>query len=59
MNKRLKSFLYGISSTLIGISIVSIIKDGEINWSEISYTLGIAVLILLFILGFSLYKEES
>lgn len=59
MNKRLKTFLYGILGVLVGISIVSIIKDGGINWSEIGYTLGMAFIILLFILGLNLYKKEK
>ncbi|WP_390216751.1 hypothetical protein [Halobacillus campisalis] len=54
---RLESFLSGIAGLLVGIMIVSVIRNGEINWEEIRFLITFAFLILLFKIGLSLYKK--
>ncbi|WP_404427107.1 hypothetical protein LG296_14810 [Ureibacillus chungkukjangi] len=55
--KELKTFLSGIAGVLIAIIVVSIIRDGEINWDTIGILIGLILLILLIRLGLSLYKN--
>ncbi|WP_170138816.1 hypothetical protein [Oceanobacillus chungangensis] len=54
---KLKTFLAGIAGVLLTITIVSIIRDGEIDWDTIGVLVTFTILILLFSLGLGLYKK--
>lgn len=57
--KKVKTFLWGIIGVIVGIMIISIIRDGEIDWKKIGTLLTFVFLILLFNLGISLYKKDE
>lgn len=59
MNKRLKSFIFGIMGVFVGLIIVNLIRDGEIDRSTIGFFITLIFLILLFRLGLSLYKKRD
>ncbi|MFZ3580427.1 hypothetical protein [Virgibacillus sp. DJP39] len=59
MNSRLKSFLSSIVGVLVGIMIISIIRNGQIDWGTIGGLLAITFLILFFRLGLNLYKKNE
>ncbi|WP_157724898.1 hypothetical protein [Virgibacillus phasianinus] len=57
MTNKLKSFLSSIAGVLVGITVVSIIQNGEIDWGTIGTFLFLIFLILFFRLGLNLYKK--
>ncbi|WP_226036754.1 hypothetical protein [Aquibacillus saliphilus] len=59
MTSRLKSFLSGILGVLVGIMIISIIREGQIDWDTIGFLLTATFLILFFRLGLNLYKKNE
>lgn len=54
---RLKTFLSGIAGVLVGIMVVNLIRNEEIDWDTIGALITITFLILLFRLGLNLYKK--
>ncbi|WP_036575933.1 hypothetical protein [Oceanobacillus picturae] len=59
MSKRWKSFLGGIVGVVIGPMIASLIRDGQIDWRPIWFFTPFVFLLLLFNLGFNLYKKRD
>ncbi|RDW22119.1 hypothetical protein [Oceanobacillus chungangensis] len=59
MVNRYKTFLSCIAGVLVGIIVVNIIRDGEIDWDAIGYLFTITFLIVLIRLGLNLYKEQK
>lgn len=59
LNSRLKSFLSGLVGVLVAIMIVSIIRNGQIDWDEIGFLLTATFLVLFIRLGLNLYKKNE
>lgn len=59
MNKRFKSFIFGLMGVPVGLMIGNLIRDGEIDWSTIGLFITLIFLILLFRLGLHLYKKRD
>ncbi|MFD1851281.1 hypothetical protein [Oceanobacillus bengalensis] len=57
MNSRLKSFLSGLMGVLVGIMVVSIIRNGKIDWDTIGFLLTATLFVLFIRLGLNLYKK--
>ncbi|MFZ3579232.1 hypothetical protein [Virgibacillus sp. DJP39] len=57
MTNRSKSFLSSITGVLIAIIIVSLNRNGEVDWDTIGALISLIFLILLIRLGLSLYKK--
>ncbi|WP_161493869.1 hypothetical protein [Virgibacillus necropolis] len=57
MINRLKTFLSCIAGASVGIMVVSLIRNEEIDWDTIGALITISFLILLFRLGLNLYKQ--
>lgn len=53
----MKTFLSGIAGVLIAVIVVSLIRDGEIDWGTIGILIILIFLILLLRLGLNLYKK--
>ncbi|MBM7601082.1 hypothetical protein JOC34_003503 [Virgibacillus halotolerans] len=54
-----KSFFYLIWGLLIGIIIVSMLRNGEVNWGVVGYTAGTAILAFLVISGIYLAEKQN
>ncbi|MFD1173244.1 hypothetical protein [Oceanobacillus picturae] len=59
MNKRWKSLIGGILGVVLGLVIVSLFRDGQIDWDPIWFFVPFVLLILLFNLGLNLYKKRD
>ena len=54
---RWKSFLFVMLGVAVGIQIVSLFKTGELNIEALGSLMAVTFLIVLFNLGFNLYKK--
>lgn len=55
--RKMKTFLFGIVGVLIGVIVVSFIRNGRIDWGIVGILIALIIIALIFRLGLNLYKK--